>query len=159
MRFRKLRIAFSATCLIACALLIVLWVRSYWWRDMIDARHPHFGSAYIASLQGKLRISVFREHRQRRDDFGRWGVNSAPADRMAADLERSPMPKRERALGFEIVNYWNPFAFAIPFWFLVPLVGTIAVAPWLRLRFRLRTLLIAMTLVAVVLGLIVWLSR
>jgi hypothetical protein len=30
MRFRKLRIAFSATCLIACVLLIVLWVRSYW---------------------------------------------------------------------------------------------------------------------------------
>ena len=29
MRFRKLRIAFSATCLIACVLLIVLWVRSY----------------------------------------------------------------------------------------------------------------------------------
>jgi hypothetical protein len=29
MRFRKLRIAFSATCLVACVLLIVLWVRSY----------------------------------------------------------------------------------------------------------------------------------
>ena len=27
---RYLRIAFSATCLIACVLLIVLWVRSYW---------------------------------------------------------------------------------------------------------------------------------
>src|SRR6478672_10879160 len=33
MRFRKLRIAFSATCLIACVLLIALWVRSYWWFD------------------------------------------------------------------------------------------------------------------------------
>src|SRR6476660_5145825 len=33
MRFRKLRIAFSATCIIACALLIVLWVRSYWRQD------------------------------------------------------------------------------------------------------------------------------
>ena len=35
MRFRKLRIAFSATCLIACVLLIVLWVRSYWWVDAV----------------------------------------------------------------------------------------------------------------------------
>src|SRR6185295_4017804 len=34
MRFRKLRIAWSATCLIACVLLIVLWVRSYWWEDL-----------------------------------------------------------------------------------------------------------------------------
>src|SRR4051794_14507847 len=32
-RFRKLRIAFSAVCLIACVLLIVLWVRSRWWND------------------------------------------------------------------------------------------------------------------------------
>src|SRR5215207_8940989 len=35
MRFRKLRIAFSATCLIAWVLLIALWVRSYWWIDSI----------------------------------------------------------------------------------------------------------------------------
>ena len=28
MKFRYLRVAFSATCLIACVLLIVLWVRS-----------------------------------------------------------------------------------------------------------------------------------
>ena len=30
MRFRKLRIAWSVACGIACVLLIVLWVRSYW---------------------------------------------------------------------------------------------------------------------------------
>src|SRR6476620_2501344 len=36
MRFRKLRIAFSATCLIACVLLIVLWVRSYWWYESVS---------------------------------------------------------------------------------------------------------------------------
>src|SRR3954451_11071314 len=30
MKFRKLRIAWSAACGIACVLLIVLWVRSYW---------------------------------------------------------------------------------------------------------------------------------
>ena len=29
MRFRKLRIAWSVACGIACVLLIVLWVRSY----------------------------------------------------------------------------------------------------------------------------------
>src|SRR6476469_9127373 len=36
MRFRKLRIAFSVTCLIACVLLIALWVRSYWWDDLVS---------------------------------------------------------------------------------------------------------------------------
>src|SRR6476469_394529 len=33
MRFRKLRIAWSVMCLIACVLLIALWVRSYSWVD------------------------------------------------------------------------------------------------------------------------------
>ena len=33
MKYRKLRIAWSAVCGIVCLLLIVLWVRSYWWRD------------------------------------------------------------------------------------------------------------------------------
>jgi hypothetical protein len=40
MIFRKLRIAFSATCGIACVLLIVLWVRSCSWFDMIVIRGP-----------------------------------------------------------------------------------------------------------------------
>src|SRR6476469_5066865 len=47
----------------------------------------------------------------------------------------------------------------LPYWFLVSLSVIFAVGPWirqLRWRFSLRTLLIATTLVAVVLGLIVW---
>ena len=35
MKFRKLRIAFSATCLIACVLLIVLWVRSFFCENVV----------------------------------------------------------------------------------------------------------------------------
>ena len=41
MRFRKLRIAFSATCLIACVLLIVLWVRSYWCTRLCTSDGSH----------------------------------------------------------------------------------------------------------------------
>src|SRR4051794_2870734 len=35
MRFRKLRIAWSMFWGLACVLLIVLWVRSYWWNERI----------------------------------------------------------------------------------------------------------------------------
>jgi hypothetical protein len=50
MRFRKLRIAVSATCLIACALLIVLSVRSYWWFDWTSFAPGHF----VASWRGRV---------------------------------------------------------------------------------------------------------
>jgi hypothetical protein len=45
----------------------------------------------------------------------------------------------------------------VPFWFLVSAAALFAAVPWIEWpkRFTLRTLLIAMTLVAVVLGLIV----
>src|SRR6476660_4929266 len=36
MRFRKLRIAWSVMCAIACVLLIVMWVRSYSHRDTFE---------------------------------------------------------------------------------------------------------------------------
>src|SRR3954447_11081309 len=157
MKYRKLRTAWSVIWGLACVLLVVFWVRSYWWRDMVFARNPDVGSTYAASLQGKLRVSLFREHRNSPTDFSRWGANSAPAEEMAISLEKSPMPKRRCALGFELMNYWNPFAFAIPSWFLVPASLLAAVLPWISWRFTLRSLLIATTLVAVVLGLIVWL--
>ena len=35
MKFRKLRIAWSVGCGIACVLLAVLWVRSYWIADTL----------------------------------------------------------------------------------------------------------------------------
>ena len=49
----------------------------------------------------------------------------------------------------------------VPDWFLVLISLVSAAAPWLRwsCRFSLRTLLIATTLVAVVLGLVVWLCH
>jgi hypothetical protein len=49
--------------------------------------------------------------------------------------------------------------FGFPHWFLALTTGAIATIPWKPWKFSLRTLLIATTLVAVVLGLIVWHSR
>src|SRR6478735_11109675 len=45
MRFRKLRIAWSVFWGLACLLLIVLWVRSYWWQEQfvrINSRSGRF---------------------------------------------------------------------------------------------------------------------
>ena len=54
----------------------------------------------------------------------------------------------------------RPYPFAslsAPHWFVALLAVGISILPWLRWRFSLRTLLIATTLVAVVLGVVVWL--
>ena len=54
MRFRKLRIAWSVGWGIACVLLIVLWVRSYWWVDMLSASHAETTCSRFDSRQGRV---------------------------------------------------------------------------------------------------------
>jgi hypothetical protein len=55
---------------------------------------------------------------------------------------------------------WSRFSeLLIPFWFLVFSSGALAIAPWIRWRFSLLTMLIAITALAVLLGLIVWAVR
>jgi hypothetical protein len=50
-------------------------------------------------------------------------------------------------------------AVIVPYWAMIVAVATVAPAPWFRWRFGMRTLLIATTLVAVVLGLIVYAAK
>ena len=58
MSFRKLRIAFSATCLIACALLIVLWVRSYRWLDLIKGPLTPSKTLVVTSSNGFFAVGT-----------------------------------------------------------------------------------------------------
>jgi hypothetical protein len=40
MKYRNLRIAWSVAWGVVCLLLVVLWVRSYWWADAINQLTP-----------------------------------------------------------------------------------------------------------------------
>jgi hypothetical protein len=61
------------------------------------------------------------------------------------------------------LSLFRPWGFnsflVVPHWVIVIVTASMMAAPWLRWRFSLRTLLIATTLVAVVLGAAVWASR
>jgi hypothetical protein len=62
--------------------------------------------------------------------------------------------------GFGLSRIANQgFVITFPFWFAIAIAAFVASAPWLSLRFTLRTLLIATTLIAVVLGAIVYAVR
>ena len=57
------------------------------------------------------------------------------------------------------INNRGSAEFVLPHLFVLFLIATLAALPWIRWQFSLRTLLIATTLVAVVLGLIVYATR
>jgi len=143
MRFRKLRIAWSIVCGIACLLLIALWVRSYLridWVFYLDS------SSYtnVASARGNVGI---------------W-YDSPPPAVLLLNLAKGwhftsdPTPPPSRGIWRPSMNtVW------IPHWVLVAICAVFGAAPWLRWRFSLRTMLVATTLVAVVLGAIVYATR
>src|SRR3954451_10077109 len=142
---RYLRIVFSAFCGLACVLVIGLWVRSYWWTYSLHSyeagadfsffvENGEFGAAYY-------RLPIWSHLR-----LGRQAVTYA----------REDMPG---VAGFYYGRHPADHAYTlllIPLWFMVLLVATAGILPWIRRRswrFSLRTLLIATTLVAVLLGL------
>ena len=147
MRFRKLRIAFSVTCLIACVLLIVLWVRSFHEIDWVAGPLPGSSGFCVMSRIGGLGFVLLLQP----DQADRvWVMKTEP-------IFELKLPYRT-ALGFvEYLATPTAYRVRVPYWFPFLLSAAAAGVPWLRWRFSLRTMLIATTLVAAALGLIMWL--
>jgi len=164
MRFRKLRIAWSVMCGIACVLSIALWVRSYYSFDYFLAFHPSVKQFFFWETSGQCGVTIIDAPVVLRDVEVRHELPKEPWQFETGQLtEPDPFPDKSApsCMGFRCVLMTSDLsAISAPFWSLVFLAATLSAAPWIRWprRFTLRTLLIATTLVAVVLGLIVWMS-
>jgi hypothetical protein len=153
MRFRKLRIAFSATCLIACVLLIVLWVRSYQRIDFICSPLNR-----NQGMWGQLMLGMM--------SVGTTAYPPSQIHTIKLDSEQTKLSAdryyRLYPYGFGARSTAKSTFVVFPFWLAVVCSAALGTVPWirqLRWRFTLRTLLIATTLVAVVLGVIVYAVR
>ena len=155
-RFRKLRIAFSAACGILCLLLIVLWVRSITTYDYAQ------GTVFPQlAPNGKLRathltihsygnvLSVIWATDSTATKFPPWRYGSRPTRTLRESWKLTYLPHDGNLGGMQLQS---------PYWLLVVAIGVFAASPWIpiRRRFSLRTLLIGMTVVAVLLGSVVW---
>src|ERR1700750_2481876 len=135
MKYRKLRIAWSVVWGVLAVLLIALWVRSYSVYDVAFFPGPH----NIASMKGwmawdeKLIVVEAPIITNFRQDWGKLKLSSISGNLAPGGVGR----------------YCPHFLFVI-------VIGPLAALAWLSWRFSLRTLLVAMTLAAVGLGLIVW---
>jgi hypothetical protein len=149
MRFRKLRIAFSAVCAITCLLVIMLWARSYNWMD----------SGRVICLVRTMSFNSFN---------GRLALSSLSGDgtfgARAYSTPRNHIKQKwmyEDSRGFVFLKP-KVVLLILPHWSFVVLFATLVVGPWighLRWRFSLRILLIATTLVALALTVIAFAMR
>jgi hypothetical protein len=142
MKFRKRRILWTVFCGIATVLLLVLWVRSKTIYDEIGYERVVY-TASAVSADGDI---CFIKSKTGLLWGGGWYTFHAPID--------------NDRIYFAAFS-WDYDYLALPYWFVVATPAVVAIAPWIRCskQFSLRTLLIATTLVAVVLGLVVWTVR
>jgi len=152
MKYPKLRIAWSVGWGIACLLLIALWVRSYWRYDVFSVRINEHGQL-VTSLKGELTWDGAASLAKDSEVF-HWS-----AYRVEGVTTAESPPTMRPFLGFRWTMVGQSPLPIIPYWFPVFVLAALAAIPWFRWRFSLRTLLIAITLVAVGLGVIVWAFR
>ena len=142
------RNAVTASSLTACVLLIALWVRSYSTRDSVFWPCTNH-AMQVSSLKGHVVI---------------WIVGKLPSQQWVPfKIEHVTIGESFKSLfdndvlGFYFERQPDGLRLDMPHWFLVLAVMIIAAGAWLheKWRFSLRTLLIATTLVAVALGIVV----
>ncbi len=128
----KLRIAISVCGGVAAVLLVALWVRSYWRWDSVGYSRVGAGSG-----QGTLVLAF--------DSRGQdgWSWTSSSYEN---DIEESARPLSTRALEWK--SEAGSFAVFIAHWVLLVPVVVLTVAPWMRWRFSVRTLLVLITFAA-----------
>jgi hypothetical protein len=153
---RGLQIAWTAAWGVLCVLLVVLWVRSKTWQDvftMVAPTDQQFHSALAED--GLVRFTyvpnIYPETR--------WESIHVPLS------ERSHRVLSGNYFGFRLNHRNNPWkettvtTLTAPYWFLTLLSVSFASLPYLPWKFSLRTLLIATTAVAVILGLVIYATR
>jgi hypothetical protein len=141
MKYRKLRIAWSVAWGIACLLLIAWWMRSYGRLEEVM-----FRQLCLASSNGHI--------------LCRWD-SLGPTREL--EFWSSPFWQPESSVrGFDVFYSSDGCGVMSPAWFVLLLLSVLTVGPWTPwspYQFSLRTLLIVMTLVAVGLGWIVYVTR
>jgi hypothetical protein len=149
-RFRKLRIAWSVFWGMACILLAVLWVWSYWYWDRVNCQYS--GLAHVIRIMS-IRGGAYIELKDYDSSIGVFQTQLSKLTNGVAILDNN---------GNQVHNWWfykfDDSAY-VPYWMVTLPTGALAAAPWFGCRFKLRTSLIATTLVAVALGLAVYLAR
>jgi hypothetical protein len=136
MKYRKLRIAYSVGWGMLCLLLVAFWMRSYWWVDAIF--YSSDSNVFeIESVSGHIRIFSNAEVGE---NVGWYYANMHLDHRYVLPL-------------FEWDNNLPAhFIAGLPHWVAAALTPAFALAPWFTFRFSLRTLLIGVTVIAVLLG-------
>lgn len=144
-----LRIGFSASCAIVCLLMIAAWVRSYTWADGFFLRLVPSGHIQVHAGDGRMCIWLERQ------PIDRWFSSHS-----RLITEKLPAPDDENRIPWlDIYAFPNLIRIYTAHWLFTVVAGTLAIIPWCPRKLTLRGLFVVMTVIAMVVGVIVWVDK
>jgi hypothetical protein len=148
---RYARIGWTSFWVLICVLLLVLWIRSYWRFDgctygFVDKRGFIVETQYGELVVEYLDVPVIGDT---------WYGSHPPDRRRSLTGDTSTLTFAGFHFPSNNANDANWFV-VLPFYFLSFLSGALAAIPWIPPRLTARQILIAMTVAAMILGLILW---
>jgi hypothetical protein len=158
---RYLRIVWSAFFGILCLLLIWLWVRSFTFGDVLYTPVSHTRLSVFGSGRGGISFSPYVPCVEDYLGVRYYELRTEAIDEQVKE-RWNKLPWSARVLRIGVLRNGAITSILLPHFLFVAMTILAAAAPWIpnwKWRFSIRTLLIFTTVVAVVLGLIVWTSR
>ncbi|HEX4415181.1 MAG TPA: hypothetical protein VH107_16230 [Lacipirellulaceae bacterium] len=133
----------------------VSWCRNFWRADVVWAPLPFGGYVVLASQNGQLEIATYLPTSSTRSAWptkaAPWAFQSYAAT--GGNLFDVLLPRAKPVRFRRLPNSYATNLIA-PFWFLIPLCWLLAAGLWTRwsLRFSLRAMMIATSIVALVMA-------
>jgi hypothetical protein len=144
----------SVLCIMVCVALIVLSVRSYYWRDVQHGRVADRQAFAICSMQGRMSLYAYQSNAILPWEWRSYAVHKR-------DVSRAIETTQQNSLGFGFVQSSVGLIVTVPYWLFVLIFEAMFAILQIKRqwRFGLRTVLVATTFVAIVLAMIVKLNR
>jgi hypothetical protein len=159
---RRLRIAVTAVSGTLCLLLIALWMRSYWRADELTLA----SRLRLTSIYGHIQYVTAPILFEKPWDYLSWRPSKGEiravtkTEAMLNDLDKKKIAHLSAVLGIGGPSVRPSAAWlgSVPYWSVVCVAATLTIAIWIPWsnRFSLRTLLLTTTLVAILLGTVVY---
>ena len=153
----------SIVCLVACVALMVLWVRSYRTQDELRGLLRGNHAFIVDTFRGRIGFYEYAIADDALNRFWPWTIGGHP---VLVHNDYDDYEFRERmsfpgALGFHAEFRFADTIVMVPFWFVTLSAGALAGIFRLnrRFQFTLRGLFIAMTFLAFVMCMSLWLDR
>jgi hypothetical protein len=156
---RYWRVHFSLFFVALLVATLVMWVRSYRW-DEIGWRRTDSSFVQITSQLGEVDFEIYGLPLGKATSDLSWGTDSLPVTKQMREAVHLERTMHNSFLGFSCGQKMGsiPYYVVIPYWFPTAFFPMLAGLPRYGpyIRFGLRTLLILFTIVAALLGYVVW---